>query len=108
VLEDTVRGVDGVLADKPVQVLFTGFGDSSNTFRVRWWVATPDEKRGSVDSVCAAIQKTANEQGIDMPVPIYLLDNRVKITPEVAAALANVPAASESEEGRPRANAGDN
>jgi small-conductance mechanosensitive channel len=107
VLEDAVRGVDGVLADKPVQVLFTGFGDWSNTFRVRWWVATPGEKRGSVDSVCAAIQKTANEKGIDMPVPIYSLDNRVKIRSEDAA-LAKVPAVSESEEDRSRAKVVDN
>jgi len=107
VLEDTVRGVDGVLADKPVQVLFTGFGDWSNTFRVRWWVATPGEKRGSVDSVCAAIQRTANEKGIDMPMPTYSLDNRVKISSEDAAALAKVPAVSESEQDRSRAQAAD-
>jgi MscS family membrane protein len=93
VLEDAVRGVDGVLADKPVQVLFTGFGASSNTFRARWWVATPGEKRASVDSVCAAIQKTADEKGIDMPVPIYSLDNRVKISQEDAAALPKAPTA---------------
>lgn len=82
VLEDTARGVEGVLADKPVQVLFTGFGDSSNSFRVRWWVATPGEKRGSTDRVCAAIQKVADEKGIDMPYPIYALENAIKLSTE--------------------------
>jgi small-conductance mechanosensitive channel len=79
VLEEAVRDVEGVLADKPVDVLFTGFGDSSNTFRVRWWVASYGEKRRSTDAVCAAIQATADSEGIDMPNPIYNLDNTIKI-----------------------------
>ena len=84
VLEDTVRGVEGVLADKPVDILFTGFGDSSNTYRVRWWVSPPGEKRRVTDRVCAAIQEIANEKGIDMPIPAYSLDNTVKISAEDA------------------------
>jgi small-conductance mechanosensitive channel len=95
-LENAVRGVEGVLADKPVDILFTGFGDSSNAFRVRWWVASPGEKRRVTDGVCAAIQKTANEKGIDMPQPAFTLDNRVKISPEEAGALLSAPSASES------------
>lgn len=94
VLEDTVRGVEGVLADKPVQVLFTGFGDSSNTFRVRWWVSSPGEKRDSTDRVCAAIQKTADEKSIDMPYPTYSLDNTIKISPEDAATISRAPGAA--------------
>lgn len=92
-LENAVRGVEGVLADKPVDILFTGFGDSSNTFRVRWWVSSPGEKRRVTDGVCAAIQETANEKGIDMPVPAYALDNRLKLSPEDAAALRQAAAA---------------
>jgi small-conductance mechanosensitive channel len=85
VLEDPVRGVEGVVADKPAQVLFTGFGDSSNTFRVRWWVATPGERRGSTDRVCAAIQKAADEKGIDMPYPTYSLGSSITIATENGA-----------------------
>lgn len=106
-LENAVRGVEGVLPDKPVDILFTGFGDSSNTFRVRWWVSTPGEKRRVTDGVCAAIQKTANEKGIDMPVPAYALDNRVKLSPEDAAALLQLDAASKGEAGHSKVKAVD-
>jgi small-conductance mechanosensitive channel len=106
-LENAVRGVEGVLVDKPVEVLFTGFGDSSNTFRVRWWVSSPGEKRRVTDGVCAAIQETANEKGIDMPVPAYALDNRLKLTPENTAALRQAAAVSKSEEDTSRAKAAD-
>jgi small-conductance mechanosensitive channel len=99
VLEETVRGVDGVLADKPVQVLFTGFGDSSNTFRVRWWVSSPGEKRGSTDAVCAAIQKAADEKGIDMPLPTYALDSTINLSSEDTAAISKAPDTAEAEQG---------
>ena len=38
VLGDAVRGVEGVLPDKPVDVLYNEMGDSSMTIRVRWWI----------------------------------------------------------------------
>jgi small-conductance mechanosensitive channel len=41
VIKEAVRKVEGVLPDKNVDVWFTGFGDSSMTFRVRWWVVKP-------------------------------------------------------------------
>jgi small-conductance mechanosensitive channel len=78
-LTQAVRGVDGVLADKAVDVLFTGFGDSSNTFRVRWWVPSYADKRRVTHQVCSAIQEVAAKEGIDMPNPTYAVDNRLKI-----------------------------
>jgi small-conductance mechanosensitive channel len=72
-LTQAVRAVDGVLADKPVDVLFTGFGDSSNTFRVR------ADKRRVTHRVCTTIQEVAAKEGIDMPNPTYAVDNQVKI-----------------------------
>ena len=77
ILQDTVRQVEGVLPDKNVDVLFTGFGDSSNTFRVRWWVASYADKRRVTHKVCTAIQEVADKEGIDMPFPT--MDNRVLI-----------------------------
>jgi small-conductance mechanosensitive channel len=79
ILTEAVRGVDGVLPDKHVDVLFTGFGDSSNTFRVRWWVATYADKRRVTHQVCSAIQDVATKEGIDMPYTTYTLDNQVVI-----------------------------
>jgi MscS family membrane protein len=79
ILTQAVRGVDGVLRDKPVDVLFTGFGDSSNTFRVRWWVASYADRRRVTHQACSAIQEAATREGIDMPYPTYAVDNRLKI-----------------------------
>lgn len=76
-LRETVREQEGVLPDKPVDVLFTEFADSSNTFRVRWWVASYAEKRSSIDRISTAIQELATRESIDMPNPIYSLENKV-------------------------------
>ena len=108
ILEETVRGVEGVLEDKPVNILFTGFGDSAMDFRVRWWVSTPGEKRAVTDAVCAAIQETAEEKGIDMPNPTYSLDNTVRIDTKdasrmselIAEAMGDTTAQAEAGEGR--------
>ena len=77
ILQDTVRQVEGVLPDKNVDVLFTGFGDSSNTFRVRWWVASYADKRRVTHKVCTAIQEAADKEGIDMPYTTFTLDSVV-------------------------------
>ena len=85
ILEETVRGANGVLEDKPVNVLFTGFGDSAMDFRVRWWVSSPGEYRVVTDAVCAAIQEAAEEKDIPMPNPTYALENTVKFDTANAA-----------------------
>ena len=82
ILQDAVRQVEGVLADKNVDVLFTGFGESSNTFRVRWWVASYADKRSVTHKVCTAIQEAADKEGIDMPYTTYTLDNQLKVNPD--------------------------
>ncbi len=89
ILQDTVRQVEGVLADKNVDVLFTEFGDSSNTFRVRWWVASYADKRRVTHNVCTAIQAAADKEGIDMPFTTLTLDNQLKINPDDIDDIAN-------------------
>jgi small-conductance mechanosensitive channel len=97
VLEDTVRGVEGVMENKPVNVLFTGFGDAGMDFRVRWWVSSPGEKRSVTHRVCAAIQDITVEKDIDMPNATYSLVNTFKISPEDAAAISIVPGTATGE-----------
>jgi len=82
VIKKAVRQIEGVLPDKPVDVWFTEFGDSSNTFRVRWWVETYADKRRVTDSVNATIQEVALQEGIDLPNPTYTLDNQLKLSDE--------------------------
>ena len=81
-IRETVRNVEGVLPDKPVDVWFTEFGDSSLTLRVRWWVPTYADKRRSTDRVNAAIQMLAKQDDIDLPNPTYTLENKFILTDE--------------------------
>lgn len=81
-IREAVRKVDGVLLEKPVDVWFTEFGDSSNTFRVRWWVETYADKRRVTDSVNTAIQQLALREGIDIPNPTYTLENQLCLRDE--------------------------
>jgi small-conductance mechanosensitive channel len=78
IFTDTVRNVEGVLPDKSVDVLFTEFGPSSMTIRVRWWVASYTEKRKSSHRVNSAIQEAAEKNDINMPNPT--MDNNLKIS----------------------------
>jgi small-conductance mechanosensitive channel len=76
-IKDTVAKVDGVLPDKNIDVWFTEFGDSSNTFRVRWWVNSYAKKRRSTHDVNTAIQQLSEQLPIDMPNPTFTLDNKI-------------------------------
>jgi small-conductance mechanosensitive channel len=89
-IRETVRQLDGILPDKPVDVWFTEFGESSNTFRVRWWVKSYSEKRRSTDSVNAAIQELANREHIDMPNTTYTLDNQLRLSDEDVGRIAKL------------------
>jgi small conductance mechanosensitive channel len=76
-----VRKVDGVLPDKPVDVLFTGFGASTNTVRVRWWVSSYQEHRHSMDKVNSAIVEVTTREDISLPYPIITIDEHVPSAP---------------------------
>jgi small-conductance mechanosensitive channel len=55
VIKQAVRSVDGVIPEKPVDVLFLEFGDSSMTLRVRWWIESYADSRRIFDKVNEAI-----------------------------------------------------
>jgi small-conductance mechanosensitive channel len=77
-----VREQESVLPNKPVDVWFIEFGDSSMTFRVRWWVQSYAEKRRSTDTINAVIQELAEREGIEMPNITYTLDNQIAMSDE--------------------------
>jgi small-conductance mechanosensitive channel len=64
VLHDAVRQVEGVMSDRPVQVLFVDFGKSAMVFRVRWWIADYADMRQMNDRVYQAIQEALDAHGI--------------------------------------------
>ena len=80
VIEQAVRVLDGVLADKPVEALFIEYGDSTRTIRVRWWVEDYHKERHMIDKVNAALEVALDKAGIDMPFDTY--DINVKMEGE--------------------------
>lgn len=71
VLGDAVRQVDGVMPDKPVQVLFVEFGESAMIFRIRWWIEDFAKMRTLNDRVYQAIQEALIAHEIVSPNPIF-------------------------------------
>lgn len=69
VIINALQGVEGVLPDKPVDVLFLEFGDSDMVLRVRWWIESYVDARRSTDRVNETIYTALEQAGIDMPNP---------------------------------------
>lgn len=82
VLKDTVKSVEGVFLEKPVDVLYNEMGDSAMMFRVRWWIASYKDKRRVIDRVNTALQNTLDEAGIESPYPTQALYHH--FDPEIA------------------------
>jgi small-conductance mechanosensitive channel len=72
-LMNTVRNVEGIYEEKPVEVFYNEMGDSGMIFRVRWWIETYKEKRRIIDKVNTAVQHALDEAGIESPYPTQSL-----------------------------------
>ena len=70
VLGDAVRQVEGVMPDKPIQVLFIEFGITAMIFRVRWWIEDFAKMRVMNDRVYEAIQNALISNEIVSPDPV--------------------------------------
>ena len=66
---EAVRGVEGVLEDRPVEALFLEFGDSALIFRLRWWIESYVDTRRMFDSVNTAVYQALQGEGIEIPYP---------------------------------------
>jgi small-conductance mechanosensitive channel len=71
VIEQTVRGVEGVLADKPVEIFFLKFGDSARQVRVRWWIETYRAEKPMLDKVNTALELALDRASIALPFNTY-------------------------------------
>jgi small-conductance mechanosensitive channel len=67
VINQAVRSVEGVSADKPVDVLFMEFDESKLTLRVRWWIESYNDSKREFDQVNEAIYLALKEAKIEMP-----------------------------------------
>jgi MscS family membrane protein len=74
ILVDTVRQVEGVLPDRPVDALYVEMGDSAMVFRVRWWIESYRDTRRMFDKVHTALQRALDEAGIECPFPTQTLN----------------------------------
>ena len=78
VIEKTVRGVEGVLLDKPVDIYYLKFGDSARLVRVRWWIDTYRDEKPMLDQVNTALELELDRAGIDLPNNTYDLNLRTQ------------------------------
>ena len=68
VVEEAVRGVEGVLPDKPVEALFLEYGHSARWVRVQWWIDNVHQEWYITDRVNEALETAFEKAGIEMPV----------------------------------------
>ena len=66
ILSHAVSGVQGVLQEKPPEVLLIEFGDSGLTFRLRWWVPTQTDFYIMSNRINLAVIEAMQEAGIEV------------------------------------------
>jgi small-conductance mechanosensitive channel len=76
VMIEAVQGVEGVLANRPVEALFLEFGPSALLFRVRWWINSYEDTRRMFDRVNSSLYHALNEAGIEIPFPQQVVYNK--------------------------------
>jgi small-conductance mechanosensitive channel len=74
VIVEAVRGVEGVLPDKPVEVWYRQFGDWARRIRVLWWINDVNHADPIRNHVNRAIELALSEAGIECPLPTYNLN----------------------------------
>ncbi|MEA1978184.1 MAG: mechanosensitive ion channel family protein, partial [Chloroflexota bacterium] len=80
IIIEAVEKVDNVLEDKPVDALFLEFGETTMTFRVRWWIDSYVDTRRMFDKVNQVLYTALEGAGIEMPFTTY--DVNIKVDNE--------------------------
>ena len=70
---ETVRGIDGVLAEPAPDALVIGFADNGVTIRLRWWINPPRraDALDTQDQVLERVKDVLTRSGIDLPFPTH-------------------------------------
>lgn len=71
IIIDTVRQVEGVLPDKPVDALIETMGEYAMTIGVRWWIESYADTRHIFDQVYTVLLKALDEAGVEIPTGTY-------------------------------------
>ncbi|MEZ4241177.1 MAG: mechanosensitive ion channel family protein [Myxococcota bacterium] len=75
-VEQTLRGLSMADADRPVEVLYEGFGDSSINFQARFWIRarTQHDFLAARSEAIMSIKEALDAEGYTIPFPIRTLD----------------------------------
>jgi len=74
VITKALQGVEGVIPDMPVDILFMEFGDSAMILRVRWWIESYIDARRSTDRVNETVYQALEQAGIELPNPMMTVE----------------------------------
>lgn len=77
---DAVKDISGLAPDEKTTFFYTGFADSSITYAIRLWAASPEQPeflRVQSEAIMR-IKKAYDEAGISIPFPIRTLDFGIK------------------------------
>ena len=86
VIVEAVRQVEGVLPDKPVDVLYVEMGETAMVFQVRWWIESYEDTRRMFDRVHRSLQQALDKAGIGSPNPTQ--DVNLFVAPETVGQLS--------------------
>ena len=92
IIVETVKKVEGVLQEEPVDALYIEMDDSAMIFRVRWWIESYEDTRRMLDRVHTVLQQALDEAGIESPFPTQTLN--VQVQRERAEPLSQAPGES--------------
>jgi len=87
IIVTTLRNVDGILSDRPVDALYVEMGDSTMIFRVRWWIESYEDTRRVYDRVNTSLQQALDAGGIE--TAYHTFDINVKLGPGELERLAS-------------------
>lgn len=91
-LTEAIAAVEGVLPDKPIEVLLIEFGESGLIFRLRWWVVTQTDFYAMSNLVNLAMIEALGEAGIEISFTTFNVVN-IQSGSVDARSLSNPPSA---------------
>ena len=68
---EAMKGIEGVLQTKPVNVYLDSFDSSSIYLRVRWWLNSFEDRPENLNRVVSTIYDSLRANSIKMPVDSY-------------------------------------
>jgi small-conductance mechanosensitive channel len=71
IILEAAREVEGILPDRPVDVLYIEMGESAIIFRLRWWIESYVDTRRMFDRVHTTVHKALEAAGIEIPYTTY-------------------------------------